>query len=297
MVVEGVTSFSQSAGKPRLFLDAMRDRKCDLLIHKVEPVTKQDICLAHDMAYVNGVFDLTTPNGFGNCDPRIPPSTLWTIGSLTSALLSRHKLNGSVCSPTSGFHHAGHAFGGRYCTFNGIMVAAAVYLKANPLHKVGILDCDVHYGNGTDDIIREVPFFLDRVVHRTVGQHFTPGDKVPNGLFMMWLKGAVEDVSSCDVVIYQAGADMAATDPLGGYLSPTGMHIRDMTVFEALTKKVVWNLAGGYQDITDIINVHIRTARIAAEAAGGRANTMAKSQARMDQFYRTHYYVSDYEKA
>ena len=41
-----------------------------------------------------------------------------------------------------------------FCTFNGLVVAAQVLKKAGLVNKVGILDFDQHYGDGSIDIIR-----------------------------------------------------------------------------------------------------------------------------------------------
>jgi acetoin utilization deacetylase AcuC-like enzyme len=40
-----------------------------------------------------------------------------------------------------------------FCTFNGLMVAAVGLLRARRVRRVLVLDCDFHYGNGTEEII------------------------------------------------------------------------------------------------------------------------------------------------
>ena len=106
---------------------------------------------------------------------RVPEAALWTIGSLVTAALYAPTTPLAVCSPTSGFHHAGYAHGGGYCTFNGLMVAAATFIQDHPGAKLGILDCDFHYGDGTADILRRKPELAEHVVHHTSGQHFDDG--------------------------------------------------------------------------------------------------------------------------
>jgi Histone deacetylase domain len=136
--------------------------------------------LQHDKACVDGVFAGTINNGFETRDDR--------------------------------FHHAGYADGGGYCTFNGIMVAVAKYIAAHPGAKVGILDCDLHYGDGTDDILKRKPALASQVIHRTSGKYFHDGND-PLELFP-WLHHSIEEINAfgCDVVIYQAGADMHVKD-------------------------------------------------------------------------------------
>ncbi|UCV10283.1 hypothetical protein KI614_08635 [Dechloromonas denitrificans] len=77
------------------------------------PLSRKDIAIAHDRAYVNGVLDCRLPNGFRGRQPDVAESPLWTTGSFLSA--ARAALNNGkvVCSPTSGFHHAGYAPSGK----------------------------------------------------------------------------------------------------------------------------------------------------------------------------------------
>ena len=112
----------------------------------------------HDQAYIDGVFSGVILNGFECRDDRVPEACLWTIGSLLTA--SRYAIQHPAqpaCSPTSGFHHAGHNFGGGFCTFNGLMVVAAKLIQENPGFKVSVLDCDMHLGDGTEDILNNLP--------------------------------------------------------------------------------------------------------------------------------------------
>lgn len=220
----------------------------------------------HDKTYVDGVFAGSINNGFENNDRRVPEACLWTIGSLVSAALYAPTQPLAVCSPTSGFHHAGYALGGGFCTFNGLLMAAAKFIEKNPDAKVGILDCDVHYGDGTVDILKRQPILARQVVHHTSGKHFHGRDDPDE--FFLWLEEAIADINArrCDLVLYQAGADMHVKDPLGGFLDDAQMRQRDWTVFRKLQGGLVWNLAGGYQPnrggslSTDpVLQIHLAT--------------------------------------
>ncbi len=72
-----------------------------------------------------------------------------------------------VCSPTSGFHHTGYSHSAGFCTFNGLMATACELRRVGAVKTVGILDCDAHYGDGTDDIINQIN--IDWIKHRTLG--------------------------------------------------------------------------------------------------------------------------------
>ena len=260
--IAGLSSYSPSAAKPAAFVEIInKDQRHTL--HRFEPIVKRDLYLAHTTRYVDLVFEGIEQNGFDNFDPRVPTSTLYTVGSLVAACLARPTLKGSICSPTSGFHHAGHDFGGGFCTFNGLMVAAIKYLDAHPGSTVGILDCDVHFGNGTADILSKLPEYAKRIQHFTVGKEQF-GDDEGRGFFP-WLNKALKALQSCDLVIYQAGADQHIKDPLGGYLDTVLYSHRDQTGFESLGDKAVWNLAGGYQKdstggISPVLALHASTA-------------------------------------
>jgi acetoin utilization deacetylase AcuC-like enzyme len=244
----GVDSFSPSADKPARFMALMLQHYRPLPERPVQPVTREDLYLVHDPAHVNAVLDGRAPNGFGNTDPRVAQACLWTVGSMVSAALAAPGLLLPACSPTSGFHHAGYAFSEGYCTFNGLMVAAAKFIQANPGATVGILDCDFHYGNGTADILQRKPELRQHVVHHTAGRYFCPEGQAVE--FFYWLDDAIEDLNkqSCDLVLYQAGADMHVNDPLGGLLTSKQMRERDDQVMRDVRAPLVWNLAGGYQN-------------------------------------------------
>ena len=146
---------SPSPGKPDQVMASWRERGFPIKIHPPQAATVEDLCLAHDADYVRGVLDCSRANGFGTRSAAVAASLPWTVGSLASAAL--HALQSGTgksavaVSPTSGFHHAGYAFGGGFCTFNGLIVAARKALQAGA-GRVGILDLDQHYGNGTADI-------------------------------------------------------------------------------------------------------------------------------------------------
>ena len=61
--------------------------------------------------------------------------------------------NGCVFSPTCGFHHARWGAAGALCVLNALPLAAREALRLPHIHRVLILDCDYHRGNGTEDIL------------------------------------------------------------------------------------------------------------------------------------------------
>ncbi len=238
---------------------------CGLPIEIVafEPVSISDLEKIHDSGYVRGVFGGNVDNGHGNRSPELAESTRYTIGSMVAAA-DLSLLDRVVVSPTSGFHHAHHDRGGGFCTFNGLIVAACKMLSRGAA-KVGILDCDYHYGDGTDSLIMQHKL-AGRVLHWTNGRsdfEFEDADR-----FLMKLRSVTETLSKqCDVILYQAGADMFIDDPLGGFLNMEELRKRDRIVFEGVSKSkasIVWNLAGGYHRDEDggigkVLDIHRAT--------------------------------------
>ena len=260
-------SYSPSAGKPALVV-------ADWLKHGLitpddivafEPLQDAVIGKAHAPRYVAGILHSRIPNGFGNTSEAVANSLLYTSGSLLAATEYALEHQTHTCSPTSGFHHAGYDFSEGFCTFNGLMVTAVALKSAGNAKSIGILDCDFHHGNGTEDIIKRLE--IDYVTHFTQGAVFRSKDNVGKlaHKYFDWLKKAIGAMQDCDVILYQAGADPHEHDPLGGLLTTDQMQERDMMVFTGFKDlPLAWNLAGGYQrdaqgTIEPVLELHRNT--------------------------------------
>ena len=263
-MVATTDSYSPSAAKPQLVVeDWLRHAIQPGDIHSFEPVAKAELYLAHSKDYVDGVLSCNLPNGFYNYDQSVADSLPYTVGSMVAATLHVAELGGFACSPTSGFHHARYSEGGGFCTFNGLMVAALLARMQG--YRVGILDCDAHYGDGTDNILAKNPGH--GIKHHTFGAHFPTGTKAIG--WTGWLQDAIDDLQDCDVVLYQAGADPYERDPLGGQMGMTALALRDQMVFSDLPN-VAWNLAGGYTRDSDggictVLGIHHHTLHAAQQ--------------------------------
>ena len=153
-MVADIASFSPSAGKPREVMRSWRGLGLPLHIVAPEPVSVDQFCLVHERSYVADILACRANNGFGNKSPAVADTLPWTSGAMLSA--AREAINNGcvAVAPCSGFHHAAYSAGGGFCTFNGLTVTAAALLRDENAVHVGILDCDTHYGDGTDSIIR-----------------------------------------------------------------------------------------------------------------------------------------------
>jgi len=263
-VAKNEDAFSPSAYKPKIITEYWKDAGLPVEIIRSGPVSEIDLCLAHNPAYVQAVLNCKKENGFYNKDPEVAESLPYTSGSLYHAAKNAIKLKTATCSPTSGFHHAGYDRGGGYCTFNGLVVTALKLKTEGLATKVGILDCDQHYGNGTDEIIEELG--LKWIDHLTVGARRYTARHAE--FFLRSLPDFIRHTfAGCEVILYQAGADPHVDDPLGGWLTTKQLAERDRIVFETLKDMkvpVAWNFAGGYQkekdgSIPKVIEIHTNT--------------------------------------
>lgn len=241
---------SPSAGKPARVVESWKKLDIPFVEVSFDPLSADDIAVAHDRAYVDDVLAGATANGFGNRDPEMAAALLWVAGSMVAAAVHAFKTKETSFSPTSGAHHACYAGGGDFCTFNFLVIAAIKVHQAGA-RRVGILDLDYHYGNGTDDIIQHLD--LSFVRHYSSG-----GDSLAAvGTAEQWLKrlpNIVREFSDVDLVIFNAGVDSHLDDPLGGMLTTEQMARRDRIVFETAHEigvPVCASLAGGYQAAPD----------------------------------------------
>lgn len=267
LMVADSGSMSPSAAKPAQVVADWQARGLDVSIVAPEPVTLDDLCRVHARDYVEAVLDGREPNGFGNRSSAVAATLRYTSGSMLSA--ARHAIaHRTIASaPCSGFHHAGRRAEG-FCTFNGLVVAACALRAEGLAQRVGILDFDMHYGDGTDELIEQHELFA-WIVHFTAGKHYHHARQAD--AFFAKLPEVLHSFATCDVVLYQAGADPHIDDPLGGWLTTAQLRARDEFVFSTLRAvgvPVAWNLAGGYQveadgSIPRVLEIHANTASAA----------------------------------
>jgi acetoin utilization deacetylase AcuC-like enzyme len=262
MVVDIVFE-TPSPRKPLEVVHQWRDRY-SIEIKDFPPLTMEDFQLAHKKEHVEGIVNLTIANGMDTKHQEVVDSLYWTTASFFTA--AEFALTHEVAvSPTSGFHHAGHAYSWGFCTFNGLLIAAIKLLNSQRVGKVGIIDFDFHQGDGSQDIIDKLDLG-SRVIHRTGKSHYTREKQA----FFNELPALLDSLKGVDILFYQAGADQHEDDPLGGFLNDQELRKRDRMVFEfAKSNKIpiVWNLAGGYQEevvgdvrsIQKVLNIHNAT--------------------------------------
>ncbi|MCX8078760.1 MAG: histone deacetylase [Geminocystis sp.] len=162
-------------------------------------------------------------------------------------------------------HHATPTTGMGFCLFANAAIAAHYALTLPEITRVGILDWDVHHGNGTQEIVQTNPHIRFCSLHQ---YPFYPGTGSANetGLYNNVLNiplkagSDIKDYEDCfqkqvipffrefspDILIISAGYDANFADPLA-----------EMCLFPAdfgklteyclqITKRILFGLEGGY---------------------------------------------------
>lgn len=250
-------SASPSPRKPEFVVADWVEQGLPIRVVEPMPVSREQIALAHERNYVDGVLDCLLPNGFRGRQKEVADSLPWTSGSFLSAARCALENGLAACSPTSGFHHAGPDSGYGYCTFNGLMVTALALKAEGKVSRIGILDCDEHYGDGSAEIIGKLG--LDWIRH--ISEEYEGAASAQR--FIDNLPAVVRGFAGYDLLLYQAGADQHIDDPLGGFLTTAELAERDRIVFSVAREigiPVVWNLAGGYQQpLARVLEIHRNT--------------------------------------
>lgn len=262
-------SFSPSASKPSLVVESWSHLGIPIDIREPKPLAAADLYLAHDSHYVDQVLACKADNGFDNRSPEVAASLPYTSGAFVAAANEALTNGESAVAPVAGFHHAHYYRGASYCTFNGLVVAAQILKRDRHVNKVGILDFDNHYGNGTTDIIRYLRLG-DWLSQYTAGAEYHSSRQTKD--FLERIPELVAKFADCDIILYQAGADPHINDPLGGWLNTEQLASRDRLVFESaksLGIPIAWDLAGGYQvDIRRVLDIHDNTLRACWDTYG-----------------------------
>ncbi|TIW60499.1 MAG: histone deacetylase [Mesorhizobium sp.] len=255
-----------------LLMEALRARGlagADAL-NFADPAPASWLKLAHAADYVDQVIGCRVPEkiereiGFP-IGPRVSlRAQLATGGTVLAARLALEQ--GIACNTAGGSHHARHAQGAGFCTFNDVAVASLLLLAEGSAQNILVVDLDVHQGDGTADILRDEPRVFTFSMH---GERNYPVRKIASDLdvalpdgtgdaaYLERLCAILPELSGkgrWDIVFYNAGVDAHAEDRLGRLaLSNDGLRARDDIVishFRALGIPVCGVIGGGYS--TDV---------------------------------------------
>ena len=252
--------------------------------HLPHAATDKELSRAHDLNYIHAVshgqLEKTAEKQIGfpwstGMVERSRRSAGATIGACRAALE-----DGVAANLAGGTHHAFRDHGEGFCVFNDAAVAAHAMQAEGRVERVLIVDCDVHQGNGTANILRGDDSIFTFSIH---GARNYPFDKeesdldieLPDGCsdaaYLLQLAHGLDtafDLARPDLVIYLAGADPYQDDRLGRLsLSFDGLAERDRHVFTRCREHgtpAAIAMAGGYaRNIDDTVRIHATTIRLA----------------------------------
>ena len=128
----------------------------------------------HDVTYIRrfeevcyaGQKSMDTPD-CSMCSDTFETALLAAGGVIKSAeMLMNGEIDNAFCAVRPPGHHAetGEAMG--FCYFNNVAIAARYLMKQWDVGKIGIIDFDVHHGNGTQQIFEKDPSVFYYSIHQ-----------------------------------------------------------------------------------------------------------------------------------
>jgi acetoin utilization deacetylase AcuC-like enzyme len=177
-------------------LDAINDRLLssglmDFLVQKqARPASDTDLLRVHAPEYLDWLRKNAPTEGYFPIDPDtvMNPHTLDAALAAAGAgitavdAIMRDGYKHAFCAVRPPGHHARRAQAMGFCFFNNLAVAVAYAMEQYGLERVGIVDFDVHHGNGTEETFAND----DRVLMCSFFQHpFFPGvrlDPAPSNM-------------------------------------------------------------------------------------------------------------------
>ena len=251
-----------------------------------EPAPEDALAAAHDTDYTHRLEELSAAGG-GYLDsdtalgPVSWPVVLQAAGAAVGAVESSLSGTAAFAVARPPGHHAGRATAMGFCFLNNAAIAAE-YARFRGLHRIAILDWDVHHGNGTQDIFYSDGEVLYLSTHRSPfypgtgaahetgagdGEGFTVNVPLParsgedaysdvfSGVFLPVLREFRPEL-----LIVSAGFDAHTEDPLGGMRLEAESFGRFSAAVSTLTREVdapppALVLEGGYdlQALTDSV--------------------------------------------
>lgn len=238
--------------------------------------TIDELRLIHDKEYIDNIMSTSNMDDddaeqfyfqyddiYGNsntadCARLAAGSTL----ELLSHIINDELDNGIAIVRPPGHHaFADNAMG--FCFFNNVALAAIE--ARNRGMKVGVVDFDIHHGNGTQEILQDEHDILFYSVQRHDQGAFWPGtgEGTNNNIHNFAINGShgtdeeyisifehniipLLDDYEPDIIIVSAGYDAAVNDPLGGFnVTPKG-YAKIVSMMMDVQDKILLVLEGGY---------------------------------------------------
>jgi len=247
-----------------------------------DPLEEDEILLTHTQEYLEKLNRLELSRkeerniGFPVRKDLVDRGKVIAKGTYDCALFAMNY--GIAMNIAGGTHHAYAHKGEGFCVFNDMAIASKLLLKRKQLKKILFIDLDVHQGNGNAHIFKNDERVFTFSMHgannyplRKEVSDLDIGvpDKINDTAYLALLYKHIPRLiqeQEPDIVFYQAGVDILASDKLGRLsVSLDGCKERDRIVMtECKRNKIplVVSMGGGYSHkISDIIEAHANTYR------------------------------------
>jgi acetoin utilization deacetylase AcuC-like enzyme len=265
-------------------------------VHEPAPIAWEDLRRVHDGTLLRrirtGTLTLREQRALGLpwSPALVGRARRAAAGTLAAA---RHALEtGVAMNLGGGTHHAGRDFARGYCLFNDVACATLRLRADGALERVLVVDCDVHQGDGTAQLLAPDPHAFTLSLH---GACNYPFQRIASDLDVDLPSGTGDDAylaaldaalaraipaARAELAFYLAGADPWEGDRLGRLaLTKAGLRARDELVLDRLGAAGVPAcvvLAGGYaEDIRDTVDINASTAAV-VHAAGVEARSSTR---------------------
>jgi acetoin utilization deacetylase AcuC-like enzyme len=246
----------------------------------VRQAEKDELHLVHSAEYVERLA-ATAGKEYTYLDPDTQTSSgsyeaaLLAVGGMCEAisLVNSGRLDNAFALVRPPGHHAERAQAMGFCLFNNVAVGARYAQQYLGLHRILVVDWDLHHGNGTQHSFEDDPSILYFSTHqypyypgsgslnevgKGQGEGFTVnvplstgyGDGEYVGIFEKVLRPVTIEFNP-ELILVSAGFDIHMADPLGGMaVAPMGFAAMTRSIMKMADSccagKVVVTLEGGY---------------------------------------------------
>jgi acetoin utilization deacetylase AcuC-like enzyme len=254
------------------------------------PATIDQLARAHKREYIEALRSRIPKDGYHAVDPDTSMnSATWdaalrAAGAVIAATdqVVDGALGNAFCAVRPPGHHARPAAAMGFCFFNNVAIGALHALEHHGLHRVAVVDFDVHHGNGTEEILAgdqrvlmtsffQHPFYpytgTENVAANMVNVPLpagTKGDVVRTVVDETWLPKLEEFAPQ--MIFISAGFDAHREDDLGqmGLVEADYVYItrRLMEIARRHSGgRIVSSLEGGYNlsALARSVAAHIKT--------------------------------------